>query len=63
MQSGKLNGVSLPQRMATSRSQLDRELDPRNLSFQLDTLIKADALGRMVGIRLKHVSKRVRLAA
>ena len=37
MQSGKLNKVTMAQRMATSRSQLDRVLDPSNLSIQLDT--------------------------
>ncbi len=54
MQSGKISKVSMAQRMATSRSQLDRVLDPSNLSIQLDTLIKAaSAVGRTVEIRLK----------
>ena len=54
MQSSKLSKVSMAQRMATSRSQLDRVLDPGNLSIQLDTLIKAaSAVGRTVEIRLK----------
>ena len=45
-----LHGV----RMVTSRSQLDRVLDPNNLSIQLDTLIKAArAVGKTVEIRLK----------
>ena len=35
--------------MATSRSQLDRVLDPENVSVQLDTLIKA---ARAVGAAL-----------
>ena len=61
MQSGKLNKVTMAQRMATSRSQLDRVLDPSNLSIQLDTLIKAaSAVGRIVEIRLKRDTKRVR---
>ena len=61
MQSGKLSKVLMAQRMSTSRSQLDRVLDPGNLSIQLDTLIKAaSAVGRTVEIRLKRESKRVR---
>ncbi len=44
----------MTQRMVTSRSQLDRVLDPENLSIQLDTLIKVDrAVGKTVEIRLK----------
>ncbi len=50
--------------MATSRSQVDRELDPSNLSIQLDTLIKAaGAVGRTVEIRLKPQAKRARTSA
>ncbi len=64
MQSGKLSKVSMAQRMSTSRSQLDRVLDPCNLSIQLDTLIKAaSAVGRTVEIRLKPEPKRVRATA
>ena len=64
MQSGKLSKVNMAQRMATSRSQLDRVLDPSNLSIQLDTLIKAaSAVGRTVEIRLKRSSKRTHLTA
>lgn len=64
MQSGKLSKVLMAQRMSTSRSQLDRVLDPTNLSIQLDTLIKAaSAVGRTVEIRLKRNSKRIRIAA
>ena len=59
MQSSKLSKVTMAQRMATSRSQLDRVLDPSNLSIQLDTLIKAaSAVGRTVEIRLKRDTKR-----
>jgi len=62
MQSSKLSKVSMSQRMATSRSQLDRVLDPGNLSIQLDTLIKAaGAVGRTVEIRLKQNTKRTRV--
>lgn len=64
MQSGKLSKVHMAQRMATSRSQLDRVLDPTNLSIQLDTLIKAaSAVGRTVEIRLKRNTKRTRITA
>ena len=53
MQSGNLSKVLMAQRMVTSRSQLDRVLDPDNLSIQLDTLIKAArAVGKTVEIRL-----------
>jgi predicted XRE-type DNA-binding protein len=39
--------------MMTSRSQLDRILDPENASVQLDTLFKAaKAVGRKVTIQL-----------
>jgi len=45
-------GLSKPdmaKRMGTSRSQLDRVLDPANVTIQLDTLIKAArAVGRDV---------------
>ena len=62
MQSSKLSKVNMAQRMATSRSQLDRVLDPGNLSIQLDTLIKAArAVGRTVEIRLKQDTKRTRV--
>jgi antitoxin HicB len=64
MQSGNLSKVNMAQRMATSRSQLDRVLDPGNLSIQLDTLIKAaSAVGRTVEIRLKRDTKRARAGA
>ena len=54
MQSGNLSKVLMAQRMVTSRSQLDRVLDPDNLSIQLDTLIKAArAVGKTVEISLK----------
>lgn len=64
MQSVKLSKVDMAQRMATSRSQLDRVLDPSNLSIQLDTLIKAaSAGGKTVEIRLKRATKRTRVKA
>jgi antitoxin HicB len=58
MQAGKLSKVAMAQRMSTSRSQLDRVLDPANLSVQLDTLIKAaNAVGKTVEIKLKRQFK------
>jgi hypothetical protein len=64
MQSGKISKVIMAQRMATSRSQLDRVLDPSNLSIQLDTLIKAaSAVGRTLEIRLKTTPQRTRAKA
>jgi antitoxin HicB len=54
-------GLSKPQmvkRMGTSRSQLDRVLDPTNITIQLDTLIKAArAVGRDVNILFKPAAK------
>jgi len=64
MQSSNINKVNMAQRMATSRSQLDRVLDPCNLSIQLDTLVKAaSAVGRTVEIRLKRDTPRTRTKA
>jgi hypothetical protein len=41
MRAAKLTKLGMARKMATSRSQLDRVLDPANVSVQLDTLIKA----------------------
>jgi antitoxin HicB len=58
MHASKLTKVAMAQRMATSRSQLDRVLDPANLSVQLDTLIRAaHAVGKTVEIKLKRQAK------
>jgi len=44
--------------MHTSRSQVDRVLDPANLSIQLDTLVRAAvAVGKVVDIRIKKAPK------
>jgi hypothetical protein len=44
---------------STSRSQLDRVLDPSNVSVQLDTLIKAArALGKEIEIKIKRAAKK-----
>jgi len=50
MKSQHLNKVEMAKRMHTSRSQLDRLLDPDNDKVQLDTLNRAAAI---VGKRLK----------
>ena len=58
MQVAKLTKVSMAAKMETSRSQLDRVLDPDNLSIQLDTLMKAArAVGREVEIKLRRRAK------
>ena len=58
MQSAKLTKMAMADKMATSRSQLDRILDPNNLSVQLDTLIRAArAVGEVVEIKIKRPRK------
>jgi len=58
MQAINLSKVDMAKRMETSRSQLDRVLDPANLSVQLDTLMKAaNAVGKTVEIKLKRQSR------
>lgn len=48
-----LSKSELARRMATSRSQLDRLLDPTNTQVQLDTLQRAaTALGRKLVVEL-----------
>lgn len=48
-----LSKSALAKRMGTSRSQLDRLLDPTNTQVQLDTVQRAaDALGRTLVIEL-----------
>ena len=57
MQSAKLTKVAMARRMSTSRSQLERVLDPENVSVQLDTLMKAArAVGKTVEIRFKKLA-------
>lgn len=64
MQAGNLTKVSMAARMSTSRSRLDRVLDPANLPVQLDTLIKAaNAVGKTVEIKLRRQSKHRAVAA
>jgi antitoxin HicB len=57
MKEGELSKVEVARRMGTSRSQLDRVLDPTYTAVQLDTLIKAaSAVGRALGVSLKRVA-------
>ena len=58
MQAAKLTKAGMAQKMETSRSQLDRVLDPDNTSIQLDTLIKAArSVGKVVEIKIKKAPK------
>jgi antitoxin HicB len=58
MQAANLSKVKMAELMSTSRSQLDRVLDPDNVSVQLDTLIKAArAVGKTVEIRIKNAKR------
>ena len=58
MQTAKLTKMAMANKMATSRSQLDRILDPNNLSVQLDTLIRAArAVGKVVEIKIRRPRK------
>ena len=58
MQAANLSKVKMAALMATSRSQLDRVLDPDNTSVQLDTLMKAArAVGKTVEIKFRNVKK------
>ncbi len=53
MDAGKISKSEMARRMKTSRSQLDRLLDPDNTRIQLDTLYKAArAVGRHVRLEL-----------
>lgn len=48
-----MNKVAMAKRMDTSRSQVDRLLDPDNLKIQFDSLVRAAAaVGKSVEIRL-----------
>lgn len=59
MRSARLTKLEMARRMATSRAQLDRVLDPDNGLVRLDTLIKvARAVGADVEIRLRRRSRR-----
>jgi antitoxin HicB len=59
MHDANLSKLQMARKMATSRSQLDRVLDPENVSIQLDTLIKAArAVGKQVEIRIKRAHRK-----
>ena len=63
MASHNMSKVQMAASMTTSRSQVDRILDPQNLSIQLDTMIKAaSVLGRTVEIRLRKAPRNRTLA-
>jgi antitoxin HicB len=48
-----INKSAMAKKMETSRSQVDRLLDPENLKIQFDSLVRAAAaLGKSVEIRL-----------
>jgi hypothetical protein len=58
MQAASLTKTDMASKMSTSRSQLDRVLDPDNLSIQLDTLIKATrAVGKVVEIKISKAQR------
>ena len=60
MQAANISKVKMAEMMSTSRSQLDRVLDPDNVSVQLDTLMKAArAVGKTVEINIKNIKKAV----
>jgi antitoxin HicB len=57
MEKSHLSKVEMAKRMRTSRSQLDRLLDPEYTAVQLDTLIKAaSALGQELRFSLKKAA-------
>lgn len=53
MREQKITKVAMAERMETSRTQVDRLLDPDNLRIQFDSLVRAaSAIGKHVEIRL-----------
>ncbi len=55
MEEESINKTEMAQRMHTSRSHLDRLLDPDNDKVQLDTLMKAAAaVGKQLHIELQN---------
>jgi antitoxin HicB len=50
MKAQRITKKAMAERVGTSRSQLDRLLDPANASVQLDTIARA---ARVVGKRLR----------
>lgn len=61
MEDGNISKSEMARRMRTSRSQLDRLLDPAYITVQLDTMIKAaTALGK--NMQIEFVNKRKKVA-
>jgi antitoxin HicB len=61
MRTARLTKLEMAQKMGTSRSQLDRVLDPSNVSVQLDTLIKAArAVGKELIVSLRPMAKQAK---
>jgi antitoxin HicB len=59
MQAAKFTKLDMATKMATSRSQLDRVLDPSSVCVQLDTQIKAaHALGKEIESRSSGLIKK-----
>lgn len=59
MRAARLSKVAMARRMGTSRSQLDRVLDPTYTAVQLDTLLKAaSAVGRDFRFALGPLARR-----
>lgn len=53
MTAEKITKTAMARRLGTSRSQLDRLLDPRNATVQLDTIARAaQALGKKLKIEM-----------
>lgn len=50
MKAGRITKTAMAARLGTSRSQLDRLLDPQNATVQLDTITRA---ARVVGKKLR----------
>lgn len=60
MKAQQMSKQELAQRMSTSRSQLDRLLDPENSTVQLDTVARAArALGKRLEVRLVRSTRSV----
>lgn len=56
MDAGKISKTEMAKRINTSRSQLDRVLDPENTSVSLETLERAAlAIGRRLRISLEEL--------
>ena len=56
MEEGNISKTEMARRMHTSRSHLDKLLDPDNERIQLDTLMKAAAaVGKRVRVELENL--------